>query len=439
MSGIGRHLTDEMRAALHRALIENPDIPATVIGAKLGISSTTVQAARRKLTADGIQTVEELEARATPNPDIKIPTERPTPAHERRIVQLEDELRRAKARIRELHRQSLDEDAMMEILGVLSRGDVDPPKWLRRVPATVDTALGEVPVLTWSDWHLGEVVSREETNGVNEFNLEIARKRIRRLVDNTLHLCSHHVARKYEGAVLNLLGDFCSGGIHSELAKTDELEILPTILEARDLLLWGVRQIADAFGKVYVPCVAGNHGRMTQRPEFKRYSYKNADWVIYKLLQRDLADDPRVTVDVRPSNEVDYAVYGLRIKIVHGDMLGVKGGDGIIGSIGPIVRGEVKLRGQSSTIGQDFDLLVMGHWHQQLWLPRVMVSNCLKGFDEYARLQLRASPTPPTQPLFFVNQSRGITSRWDVHVEDPKKPDVNWVSWGEQPPAEKQT
>lgn len=424
MGAKGLHLTDERKAAIEADLRVNWN--AQDVARKHGSTGQTVRKIRNEMKDRGDKVAVQ---------DVIDPQSAPTPEHERKILHLEDEVRELKGKLRESYRVALNDDVMAGLLGVIAKARVAPPDWLRRVPAGREDDLGEVAVLTWTDWHLSEVIKAEETNGINEYNLEIAEKRIRRLVDNTLHLCQNHVVATYQGAILNLVGDFVSGGLHPELAKSDELEIMPSILKARDLLLWGIRQIADAFGKVYIPCVAGNHGRTTMKPEFKRYSYKNADWVIYKLLERDLADDDRVIIDVRPANEVDYSVFGLRIKIVHGDMLGVKGGDGIIGAIGPIVRGEIKLRGQSATIGQDFDLLIMGHWHQQLWLPRVMVANCLKGFDEYARLALRAAPTPPTQPLFFVNRARGITSRWDVHVEEPRRPSSEWVSWEKPSPS----
>jgi hypothetical protein len=106
--------------------------------------------------------------------------------------------------------------------------------------------------------------------------------------------------------------------------------------------------------------------------------------------------------------------------LTHGDMLGGKGGDGIIGSIGPISRGEIKFRGAAASAGQEYDTLVMGHWHQQLWLPRAIVAKCLKGFDEYARLSLRATPSAPSQPLWFMHPTRGFTSRWDIKADAPR-------------------
>src|SRR5690606_34492390 len=102
--------------------------------------------------------------------------------------------------------------------------------------------------------------------------------------------------------------------------------------------------------------------------------------------------------------------------------------DGIIGAIGPIMRGEIKTRGSAASSGMEYDTMIMGHWHQQLWLPRAIVSNTLKGYDEYAKNALRAPISAPTQPLWFVHPKFGITSKWDIHVEDPKPKDTAaWV------------
>ena len=48
-------------------------------------------------------------------------------------------------------------------------------------------------------------------------------------------------------------------------------------------------------------------------------------------------------------------------------------------------------------------------------------------FDEYARLQLGAKPTRPTQPLWFVHPVHGITARWSVYVDEPSRPVTEWV------------
>jgi hypothetical protein len=123
-------------------------------------------------------------------------------------------------------------------------------------------------------------------------------------------------------------------------------------------------------------------------------------------------------------------VYGTRFLLTHGDALGVKGGDGIIGSIGPIMRGSIKVRDQEIQLGEQIDMILMGHWHQMLWLPRVIVNNCLKGFDEFARLAVRAPFSRPSQALFFVHPQHGITARWEVFLEGQRRAEkAEWVAW----------
>lgn len=389
---------------------------------------------RLRIAADDYDTAP-VEKESPPRLVMEVEVPEPKPAEAtasvRRIVALEDENRRLREMMKETHREAIDAHEIRKILGVIGEAPTMAPDWIARMPAK-SKHMQEVPVTIWSDWHLGEVVDAAEVNGINEYNIEIAEARVRRLVDSTINICSNHGPRNYPGMVVNLLGDFVSGGLHPELLKTDAEEVIPSTLRARDLLVWALTRMADTFGKLYVPCTSGNHGRSTPKPEFKRYVYKNFDWLVYSLLQRHFEKDDRIHFDIPAANEVHYRVFGQRYLAMHGDMMGVKGGDGIIGAIGPIMRGEIKTSRQSSTIDLEYDMLLMGHWHQPLWLPRAIVANTIKGLDEFARLALRATPSEPSQPLWFVHPQRGITSRWDVKVENRKESGRAWVAWNEE-------
>lgn len=342
-----------------------------------------------------------------------------------------DEIGRLKNELANAYRAHAEEDEILALIGVLAKAETKAPDWIVKPERRIKgKASPEVPVAIWSDWHMGEVVDPGSVNGYNGFNSVIAEARVQRLVRNTIDLCANHGAGNYPGIVINLLGDFISGGLHPELAKTDDETRITSTLRARDILVWALKAMADHFGKVFVPCTSGNHGRDTPKPEYKGYLHHNFDWLIYQLLQREFAGDKRITFQIDPSNEAYYQVFGRTILAVHGDMLGVKGGDGIIGAIGPIMRGEIKTRGQAASLGRPYDLLLMGHWHQTLWLPRAVVNNSLKGFDEYARNSLRAVPSKPAQALFFIHPKHGITSRWEVLLDEAA--DVKaaeWVSW----------
>lgn len=395
-------------------------------GLAMGVGPTTMQARYERAVARGL-----AEPLANRPAAAKAPAA--TIEEKTALQRARDEIARLKGELANAYRTHADEDEILALIGVLAKAETRPPDWVVKPERRAKgKASPEVPVAIWSDWHLGEVVDPAALNGYNGFNSEISERRVRRLVASTIDLCANHGPGNYPGIIVNLLGDFISGGLHPELAKTDDETRITATLRARDLLVWALKAMADHFGKVFVPCTSGNHGRDTPKPEFKGYLQHNFDWLIYQLLQREFAHDKRITFQIDPSNEAYYQVFGRTILAVHGDMLGVKGGDGIIGAIGPIMRGEIKTRGQAASLGRPYDLLLMGHWHQTLWLPRAVVNNSLKGFDEYARNSLRAVPSKPSQALFFMHPKRGITSRWDVLLDEQEEAKAaEWVSWKE--------
>ncbi len=272
----------------------------------------------------------------------------------------------------------------------------------------------------WSDFHYGEVVDLEQTNGMNKYNAKIAQKRIQTLVDTTIDLSFNHMGRakaEYPGIVVCLGGDMVGGDIHEELLATNDRTTHQSVNDLTDLLAAAIEQMASKFGKVFVPGVVGNHGRSTKKMMMKNRVFTNYDWSIYTNLERYFRKEKHIIVS--PSNQADYlfSVFGHRYLLTHGDSLGVKGGDGIIGALGPIMRGSLKVRSSNAEMGRDFDTLVIGHWHQYVTLPGLIVNNALKGFDEYAFLQLRAKPSRPSQALWFTHPEHGITAHWQVYLE----------------------
>jgi predicted phosphodiesterase len=440
---IGQRTDREVVARIVTMLGGTPRPPILQITRETGVTRNTVRRIR-----------DDVDAGRDPYPSVapsapKLGGE----IKDRKIVALQDEVKRLAQALKDAHRQSSAEEAIERIVGGLAAQPPNPPDWLIQEAGsgrqeTVERGTRdrdrkaekgkrktpEVPVAMLCDWHVGETVSLSETNGINRYDGEIAGNRVRRIVGGIIDIARNHGPGLYPGIVLNLAGDFVSGAIHPELEKTDEEEVIPSALRALDLLDWAVAAIAAEFGSVYVPCVAGNHGRTTKRPEAKRYVYKNFDWLIYRLLAHRHRNNPKIHFDIPDANEVLYRVFGQRYLLMHGDMLGVKGGDGIIGALGPIARGETKVGKQAAAIGRDYDVLLIGHWHQPLWLQRVIVANALKGFDEYAHRFLRAPPSQPSQPLWFVHPRRGITSRWDVTAEEPRTAAAEpWVSFFPSP------
>lgn len=337
------------------------------------------------------------------------------------IAAKDAEIRDLRAKLGAVHAANETADTLRETIFGLAAVNPNPPKWTIK-PRGKD-GHGSIPFAFWSDWHYGEVVSKAETGGVNEFNRAIGKVRVRRLVERTIRLAKGFAFRdgspKPPGIVIALGGDMISGDIHEELAETNDGTPLQMISDVLDLLIWGVDEMKKEFGKVFLPCVVGNHGRTTKKQRAKQAVFLSYEWTLYQMLERHYANDKDVTVFVPNETDAFFSVAGQRFLLTHGNALGVKGGDGIIGALGPIARGSVKLRNSEFKIGREFDYLIMGHWHQELWIGRVIVNNALKGYDEYARLFLRAEPTRPSQCLWFVHPEHGITARVSVYVDDP--------------------
>jgi predicted phosphodiesterase len=318
-------------------------------------------------------------------------------------------------KIDSLHDKLLTEDKVKELILGLKHHIPKPPVWTSK---PINAGAPGIPMTIWSDFHWGETVASNQINGLNSFNLKVARERLHRLVDKTISLCFDHMVKpQYPGIVLMLGGDMVSGDIHEELEITNETPSGPVLIDLLENLIAGIDKFLGKFGKVWIVGVAGNHGRTNKKPRFKNRQYTNFDWMVYQLLRTHYKGDNRIEFLIPDGADAYFKVYNTRFLLTHGDNLGVNGGDGIIGLIGPVMRGDFKIRNAQSAIGMPYDVMVMGHWHTYLPMPKIIVNGSLKGFDEYAHLKLRAKPERPVQALWFVHPLNGITNHWAVYCD----------------------
>jgi hypothetical protein len=343
-----------------------------------------------------------------------------------RVRQLERELK-------EIKKEQDTAEAIREKIYGLAAQTPKPPKWIDSKRLTIGHP--GVPMTMWSDWHWGEVVNRVEVGGVNAFNRTIAKQRLRTLVDSTIDFAFNHMVKpEYPGIVICLAGDFFTGTIHDDLRETNEGFVFQILSELQDQMAAAITRMADAFGRVFIVAVVGNHGRTTLRPRTKGRVYENYEWNLYCQLERYFRGDRRVQFMIPGEIDAFFSVLGHKFLLTHGDALGVKGGDGIIGALGPIARGTIKVGRSEAQIGRDFDTLLMGQWHT--YIPHgdalaAVVNGTLKGYDEFARLVLRVPYARPSQAIWFIHARHGFTIQAPLYLEDlPRKPSAKeWVSW----------
>jgi len=343
--------------------------------------------------------------------------------------------RRLERAAKSAEQATLTQAEVRESIFKLAGEPAAPPEWISQSHSIAGAGITGVPMTIWSDWHLGETVDMAETNGSNAYNLAIAGARLQKLVDKTVSLCKEHMVNtEYPGIIVMLGGDMVTGEIHDELTRTNDADPLPTVLWARDNIVAGLKRLADVFGRVFVPCVAGNHGRMSKRIEHKHFAVRNYDWLISTLCEKYFHDvgDTRVKFFIPESNEAAFRVYDHKYLLLHGHDLGTSGGDGIIGALGPIMRGRMKVGNQQRSFGLDFDTLVVGHWHQYITIRGLIVNGTMKGFDGFARSGIRAPYEPATQALWFNHPKYGITARWPIFLQSAgPASEKSWVAWAE--------
>lgn len=353
---------------------------------------------------------------------------------------LKSRIKALEGQVRTYRDQALDAQVIRDEIFKIAHSKPSIPDWLslpagKSKLAALSSAPG-VPFLFGSDWHWGEVVKPSEIGGVNEYNLEIARERLHTLVESSIDLLTNHMVNpNYPGIIFALGGDMVSGNIHEELAETNDMPIMPVVLDLIDHLIPAIQRLKEVFGKVFLPCVAGNHGRLHKKVRAKESNFNSYDWLIYQSLDRHFASDPDVVFYIPDGPDALVSVYGHKYLICHGNAF--RGGDGMIGPLGPITRGDHKKRSRNAQVGQEYDTLVLGHFHQLLQMRRIIMNGSLIGYNEYASSN-NFGYEPPQQALWLTHPQRGITFSMPVHLgegpatRDPQSP---WVAFHESKKA----
>ena len=266
-------------------------------------------------------------------------------------------------------------------------------------PASIES--GEAcSVLMASDWHCEEVVTAASTNGLNEYNLEIARERIQRFFTASVTITEiQRAGVEIKEALLWLGGDLMSGFIHEELAETNEMTPTETVIWLKDQVAEGIHYLRQHFDHITIVCNYGNHGRNTKKPRHAT-GYKNSyEWLLYQILASQITEG--VTWHIADSYFAFVDLYGKVIRAHHGDGLKYQGGIG--GLTIPVEKAIA-----SWNKGRVADLDMFGHWHQKMENPRWVSNGSLIGYNAYA-ISIKAGYELPQQTFFLFDKKRGRT------------------------------
>lgn len=124
----------------------------------------------------------------------------------------------------------------------------------------IEIIKGNEAVLNFSDFHLGLEVS----NYFNEYNVDIAIKRIEKLIEKTIGHCKLHEVSKLH-FVVN--GDIINGFKHLSLVANADLSVARSITLAGEIISNMIGEFCNYLPKVEVYFATGNHAMMNKNKE----------------------------------------------------------------------------------------------------------------------------------------------------------------------------
>lgn len=333
------------------------------------------------------------------------------------VVALKQEITALKRDRTEAYKQNAKFRELFDAVQQIEAAHNKPPAWAAPKKRKPREHTGTLSLLL-SDLHLDEVVDPAEVEGLNCYNREIALQRLNRTADKTVLLARDYISGvHYDGLSLMLGGDMYSGFIHEELAETNECTLIESVEFWLTPLSAMIGMFADEFGKVHVSGVVGNHSRLSRKPRMKRRVTDNVDWLTYRLLMRDFANDDRITWQIPYSADTTVQLYNTKFLFTHGDQF--KGGGGTAGVLSPLRGGANKKALRSMLLSKTWDYMVCGHWHNYAAFKNIICNGSLKGYDEFAYMN-NYEYEDAMQALWLTTPEHGMTMNMPVLCQDRK-------------------
>lgn len=262
-----------------------------------------------------------------------------------------------------------------------------------------------VPAIMLSDWHIGEVIQKDEMEGFNEFNYQIAEDRIFGIVDSFLNWVE--VQRKiYNIKTVSVLalGDWVSGNIHAELLATNEFPL--PVQTAKAGLLFGevLVRLSTHFDAVNVDEVgADNHGRLQPKPQAKQKATNSMSFLVHTLANEYSAKQGNIHTREAAGIKMVTEIAEHNFLMEHGDTVKAYMGIPYYGMNRERGREAMKRMGTEKA----FNYMALGHWHVPGFVEEsVIVNGSLSGTTEFDHSVGRHAR--PAQVAFMVHPKHGV-------------------------------
>ena len=326
---------------------------------------------------------------------------------------------------KKLYEKAIQENAKKDLV-VDSIRSLTPA--FRSVPITSST-MGirkhskQIVVAPLSDTHVGDNVKGEQIGGLNSYDIDIFNRRLFGWANLVLQLVElRRTFVPINELVVPMLGDMISGDIHDELARTNIDNCMGQMIRGANLIAQALMLFAPNFQKIHVPCVVGNHGRMTRKPPMKD-KYMDLDYMLYQWIAAFCREQKNITFDISKSFVSSFKVFDKTVLIMHGDsIMGAGSGQAIqkaISGMRSVFQYQKTSDSNDAYVPAEFDSVMMGHFHRvdeyDIGTGEIHIVGTMKGVDEFAMQRLHVA-TRPKQIVTYWHPSHGCVGKETIYL-----------------------
>lgn len=255
-------------------------------------------------------------------------------------------------------------------------------------------------ILAFADWHYGMVTE----NIWNEYNTEICRARVTKLVDKTIQYIQRHGIHTLH---ILLLGDAAHGAIHNSARVASEENTCDQLMHVSEIIAEAVNTLSKYVRAVKVYATYGNHLRTVQNKHDSIHS-DNMEKIIPWWLKQRLRDNTKISVIESEYYEFIYLnVLGYDIVAAHGDLEKFKSFGVTINTL------------FTKKYGKTIDYTISADKHhieefESLGIESIL-SRSLCGTDDYSNNNRLYSA--PGQTLMIFSASEGRECTYNIRLD----------------------
>jgi len=268
-----------------------------------------------------------------------------------------------------------------------------------------------VPVIMLSDWHVEERVDRNAVNGLNEYTLDIADKRINHVFNNCVTLLKMVKKDvKINSVIVAILGDMISGNIHEELLENCQLRPIDATLWVQRRLISGINLLLSSTDLDFtIVCKSGNHSRITDKIHVSTESGNSLEFYMYNVMAEYFKDEKRIKFIIDSGYHTYVNVFGKLIRFHHGHNMRYMGG------IGGIFIPAYKAISQWNK-GRVADLDCFGHFHSLKNGGTFISNGSVIGYGPYS-VRIKADYEIPSQKFFMFTPSGQVIGEYPIFTD----------------------